>query len=81
MAHVNKRRTLLALEEIRGAEDMPMHNRYLMEDFRESLEALDDWLNGADAKFDDDNDIHVHALADIVMCCDKITAVQERLSL
>lgn len=60
---------------------MPMHNAYLMEDFRESLEALDNWLNGADAKFDDNNDMHMNALADIVMCCDKITAVQEMLGL
>ena len=47
----------------------------------ESLEALDNWLNGADAKFDDNNDMHMNALADIVMCCDKITAVQERLNI
>jgi len=51
----------------------------MLEDFKDKLCALDDWLNGVDEKFDQDNSVHMNALADIVMCYDKIESVCERV--
>ena len=82
--HVIKRRTRYALELMKEGEECELytHNVYLIEDFKDKVEALDDWLNGCDDKvieFDQDNPVHMNALADIVMCYDKIESVCERI--
>jgi len=78
--HVIKRRTIHALEEMKNEDcELHMHNVYMLEDFKDKLCALDDWLNGVDEKFDQDNSVHMNALADIVMCYDKIESVCERV--
>ena len=78
--NVIKRRTRYALEEMKNEDcELHMHNTYMLEDFKEKLEALDDWLNGVDEKFNQDNSVHMNALADIVMCYDKLESVCERL--
>ena len=58
-----------------------MHNVYMLEDFKDKLDVLDEWLNGVDEKFDQDNTVHMNALADIVMCYDKLESVCERLQI
>ena len=69
-----------ALEEMKNEDcDLYTHNVYMIEDFKDKLEALDDWLNGVDEKFDQNNSVHMNALADIVMCYDKIESVCERV--
>ena len=78
--HVIKRRTRDALELMKNEDcELYIYNVYLLEDFKDKLEALDDWLNGVDEKFDQDNTVHMDALADIVMCYDKIESVCERV--
>lgn len=78
--NVIKRRTVHALEEMRNEDcELNTHNNYMIEDFKDKLCALDDWLNGVDERFDQDNTVHMNALADIVMCYDKIESVCERV--
>ena len=79
--NVIKRRTRYALELMKEGEecDLHTHNVYMIEDLKDKVEALDDWLNGVDEKFDQDNTVHMNALADIVMCYDKLESVCERV--
>lgn len=78
--HVIKRRTRYALELMKNEDcDLYTHNVYLLEDLKDKVEALDDWLNGVDEKFNQDNPVHMNALADIVMCYDKLESVCERV--
>ena len=79
--NVIKRRTRCALELMKNedCEELSTHNVYMIEDLKDKVEALDDWLNGVDEKFDQDNSVHMSALADIVMCYDKLASVCERL--
>jgi len=80
--NVIKRRTRCALEEMKNEDcELHMHNVYMLEDFKDKLDVLDDWLNGVDEKFDQDNSVHMNALADIVMCYDKLESVCERLQI
>ena len=80
--NVIKRRTRYALEEMKNEDcELHMHNVYMLEDFKEKLDVLDEWLNGVDEKFDQDNSVHMNALADIVMCYDKLESVCERLQI
>jgi len=81
--NVIKRRTRYALEEMKEGEEceLHMHNVYMLEDFKDKLDVLDEWLNGVDEKFDQDNTVHMNALADIVMCYDKLESVCERLQI
>jgi len=53
----------------------------MLEDFKDKLDVLDEWLNGVDEKFDQDNTVHMNALAHIVMCYDKLESVCERLQI
>ena len=78
--NVIKRRTRYALEEMKNEDcELHMHNVYMLEDFKDKLDVLDEWLNGVDEKFDQDNTVHMNALADIVMCYDKLESVCERV--
>ena len=78
--NVIKRRTRYALELMKDEDcELHTHNVYMIEDFKDKLCALDDWLNGVDERFDQDNSVHMNALADIVMCYDKIESVCERV--
>ncbi len=80
--NVIKRRTRYALEEMKNEDcELHMHNVYMLEDFKDKLNVLDEWLNGVDEKFDQDNSVHMNALADIVMCYDKLESVCERLQI
>ena len=80
--HVIKRRTRYALEEMKNEDcELHYHNVYMLEDFKDKLDVLDEWLNGVDEKFDQDNTVHMNALADIVMCYDKLESVCERLQI
>jgi len=80
--NVIKRRTRCALEEMKNEDcELYMHNVYMLEDFKDKLDVLDEWLNGVDEKFDQDNSVHMNALADIVMCYDKLESVCERLQI
>tara|TARA_R110000803_G_scaffold40276_1_gene86817 strand:- start:57 stop:305 length:249 start_codon:yes stop_codon:yes gene_type:complete len=80
--NVIKRRTRYALEEMKNEDcELHMHNVYMLEDFKDKLDVLDEWLNGVDEKFDQDNTVHMNALADIVMCYDKLESVCERLQI
>ena len=80
--NVIKRRTRYALEEMKNEDcELHMHNVYMLEDFKDKLDVLDEWLNGVDEKFDQDNSVHMNALADIVMCYDKLESVCERLQI
>tara|TARA_R110000803_G_scaffold78890_2_gene144213 strand:- start:1791 stop:2042 length:252 start_codon:yes stop_codon:yes gene_type:complete len=78
---VIKRRTRYALELMKEGEDceLHMHNNYMIEDLKDKVAALDDWLNGVDGKFNQDNPVHMNALASIVMCYDKLEGVCERV--
>ena len=80
--NVIKRRTRCALEEMKNEDcELHMHNVYMLEDFKDKLDVLDEWLNGVDEKFDQDNTVHMNAFADIVMCYDKLESVCERLQI
>jgi len=86
--HVIKRRTRRALDLMKegshGLEpgdecELAIHNNYMMEDLKDKVDDLDNWLNGAGGEFDQDNSLHMNMLADIVMCYDKLESVCERL--
>ncbi len=82
--NVIKRRTRCALDLMKEGSltsdgELDTHNNYMMEDLKDKVDDLDNWLNGTDGGFDQDNSLHMNMLADIVMCYDKLESICERV--